>query len=58
MHIESREKNLKEEHHSIILQEVIIKQEEEGSEATGRGGFNRGRGPIICYNCNQPRHLA
>jgi len=23
-----------------------------------RGGFDRGRGPIICYNCNQPRHLA
>jgi hypothetical protein len=24
----------------------------------GRGIFGRGgRGPIICYNCNQPRHL-
>jgi len=34
MHIESREKNLKDEDHSIILQEVIIKQEEEVSEAT------------------------
>jgi hypothetical protein len=25
----------------------------------GRGNFGRGgRGPIICYNCNQPGHLA
>jgi hypothetical protein len=25
----------------------------------GKGNFGRGgRGPIICYNCNQPRHLA
>jgi hypothetical protein len=25
----------------------------------GRGNFSRGgRGQIICYNCNQPRHLA
>jgi hypothetical protein len=25
----------------------------------GRGSFGRGgRGPIICYNCNQPGHLA
>jgi hypothetical protein len=24
----------------------------------GRGGFGRGRGPIICYNCNQPGYLA
>jgi hypothetical protein len=23
-----------------------------------RGGFNRGRGTIICYNCNQPGNLA
>jgi len=23
-----------------------------------RGGFSRGRGAIICYNCNQPGHLA
>jgi hypothetical protein len=24
----------------------------------GGGGFDRGRGLIIFYNCNQPRHLA
>jgi hypothetical protein len=23
-----------------------------------RGGFGRGRGPIICYNCNHPGNLA
>jgi hypothetical protein len=29
-----------------------------GFKGQGRGGFNRGRGPIICYNCNQPGNLA
>jgi len=23
-----------------------------------RGGFGRGRGPIICYNCNQLGHIV
>jgi hypothetical protein len=31
--------------------------ERGGLRGSGRGGFCRRRGPIICYNCNKPRHL-
>jgi hypothetical protein len=29
-----------------------------GFRGCDSGGFGRGRGPIICYNCNHPGNLA
>jgi hypothetical protein len=32
----------------------------EGYKGGGRvrGGFGRGRGPVVCHNCQQPGHYA
>jgi hypothetical protein len=29
-----------------------------GFKGHGRGGFGKGRGPIVCYNCNKYGHLV
>jgi hypothetical protein len=57
----------------IIQEENVVTEggqynNQRGFNQGNRGGFGRGRGrenfgrggrgPIICYNCNQPRHLA
>jgi hypothetical protein len=30
----------------------------QGGGGGARGGFERGRGPITCHNCQQPGHYA
>jgi hypothetical protein len=49
---------IKEGYCNIILLGDTIKEKRGGFIGRGRGGFSRGRELIICYNCNQPGHLA
>jgi hypothetical protein len=41
-----------------ITQYNTLRRYRGGFKGQRRGGFGRGKGPIICYNCNQTGHLV
>ena len=56
---ECRSYDLMREHTYDAYQIQNEGQSNDGYQLCGRGGMaGRGRGQVLCYNCNQARHLA